>query len=68
MRLHGNNCNIPLFLQIDNLPNSLTQSIQSMQNVLKCDNTILCTNRMAVIEDFVVSKKINMKKHYISYI
>ena len=30
-----------------------------MQTVLKCDNTILYTNRIATIKDFVVSKKIN---------
>ena len=59
MRLYKNNCNIPLFLQIDDLPNFLTQSTQSMQTVLKCDNTILYTNRMAIIGDFVVSKEIN---------
>ena len=59
IRLHGNNCDIPLFLQIDNSLNSLTQSIQSMQTVFKCDNTILYTNVMAAMENFVVSKEIN---------
>ena len=46
IRLHGNNCDIPLFLQIDNSLNSLTQSIQSMQTVFECNNTILYTNVM----------------------
>jgi len=30
-----------------------------MQAILKYDNAISCTNIMAVIEDFVVSKEIN---------
>ena len=30
-----------------------------MQAVLKYDNTILYINMMAIIEDFVISKKIN---------
>ena len=46
IRLHGNNCDIPLFLQIDNSLNSLTQSIQSMQTVFECNNKILYTNVM----------------------
>jgi len=59
MRLYENNCDIPLSLQINDSLNSLTQSTQLIQTVLKCDNTILCTNTMAAIEDFVASKKIN---------
>jgi len=46
IRLHGNNCDIPLFLQIDNSLNFLTQFIQSMQTVFECNNTILYTNVM----------------------
>ena len=30
-----------------------------MQTVLKCDNAILYANVMAVMENFVVSKKMN---------
>ena len=59
MRLYENNCNIPLFLQIDNSLNFLTQSTQFMQTVLKCDNAILYANTMAIMKNFVVSKKIN---------
>ena len=33
--------------------------IQSIQTVLKYDNAISCTNMMAAMEDFVVSKEIN---------
>jgi len=33
--------------------------IQSIQTVLKYDNAIPCTNMMAAMEDFVVSKEIN---------
>ena len=51
--------NIFLFLQIDNLLNSLTQFTQSMQTVLKYNNAIFCTNVMATMENFVVLKKIN---------
>ena len=59
MRFCGNNYNIPLSLQIDDLLNSLTQYTQSMQTVFKYDNAISCTNVMAAIEDFVVLIKIN---------
>ena len=58
-RLYKNNCNISLSLQINNSLNFLTQSIQSMQTALKCGNATTCTNVITVIEDFVVSKKIN---------
>jgi len=59
MRLHKNNYNIPLSLQINDSLNFLTQSTQSMQTILKYDNVIPCANIMVVIEDFVVSKEIN---------
>jgi len=59
MRFYGNNHNISLSLQIDNFPNPLTQSIQSMQTILKYDNTIFYTNIIATMENFIVSKKIN---------
>jgi len=59
MRLHENNCDIPLFLQIDDSLNSLIQSTQFMQTILKCNNAISYTNIIAVIEDFIVSKEIN---------
>ena len=58
MRLYENNCDIPLSLQIDDLLNSLTQSTQLVQTVLKYDYTISCTNTMAAMEDFVALKKI----------
>ena len=56
IKLYGNDYNISLFLQIDNLLNSLTQSIQSIS---KYNNIIICTNVMTTIEDFSVLKKIN---------
>ena len=59
MRLYKNNCNISLFLQINDLLDFLTQFTQSMQTVLKCDNAISYANVMAVIENFVVLNKIN---------
>jgi len=59
MRIYENNCNISLFLQIDDSLDSLTQSTQSMQTVLKCDNAISYTNVIAAMKDFVVLNKIN---------
>ena len=59
MRLYENNCNISLFLQIDDLLNFLTQSTQLIQTVLKCNKIISCTNIIATIENFVALKKIN---------
>ena len=37
----------------------MTQSTQLIQTVLKCNNTILYTNTVAAIKDFVASKEIN---------
>jgi len=59
MRLYKNNCNISLSLQIDNSLNFLTQSTQSMQTVLECNNAILYANTMIIMKNFIVSKKIN---------
>jgi len=59
MKIYKNNCDIPLFLQIDDSLNFLTQSTQFMQTILKCDNTIPCANTMAAMENFVASKEIN---------
>ena len=59
MRLHENNCDISLFLQIDNSLNSLTHFTQSMQIIPKYGNEIICANIIAAMGDFVVSKKIN---------
>ena len=59
IRLYKNNCNITLSLQIDKLLNSLTQSTQIMQTILKYDNIILCTNIIAKMKDFIALKEIN---------
>jgi len=59
MRLHENNCDISLFLQINYSLNFLTQSTQFMHTVSKYGNTIICANIMAAMKDFVISKKIN---------
>ena len=59
MRLYKNNCDISLSLQINDLLNFLIQSIQSIQTILKCNNAILYTNIIVVMEDFIVSKEIN---------
>jgi len=59
MRLYKNNCDIPLFLQIDDSLNSLTQSTQLIQTVFKCDNIIPYTNTITAMKDFVALKEIN---------
>jgi len=48
-----------IFLFLDDSLNSLTPSTQLMQTVLKYNNIILCTNTIAVIENFIALKKIN---------
>jgi len=65
-----NNCNIPLFLQINNSLNFLTQFIQLVQIILKYDNIILYTNIKTVMKDFVILKRyyvfcIRVKKYLI---
>ena len=59
MRLYENNCDISLSLQIDDSLNSLTQSTQLVQTVLKYNYIISCTNTIAAMKDFVAMKKIN---------
>jgi len=59
MRLYENNCDISLSLQIDDLLNSLTQSTQLVQTVLKYNYIISYTNTMAAMKNFVAMKKIN---------
>jgi len=50
---------MPLSLQINDLLNFLTQSIQSIQIIFKYDDASIYTNIVAVMEDFIVLSKIN---------
>jgi len=59
MKLYRDNCDISLSLQIDSSLNFLTQSTQSMQTILKYNNSITYANIMAIIKDFVVSSRIH---------